>query len=176
MVTPKEPGFHLLESPAQMAQFAVRMQQAGAGWHAPLLRAAMSGDLRLLMVPPGRSVPLAVLDPQRDHRPLVVILCGDGVPPQGTPDDFPQARRLMRWAGFVMLHGAAGEAWHYGLAAELATVSRRVLIVETTGSDLPAWIDLKNRLAPRTPSIGWKVPDGQPQHPINAAPAEAVIQ
>jgi hypothetical protein len=37
---------HHIKTRAQKANTIRRMQQAGAGWHVPLLRAAMAGDLR----------------------------------------------------------------------------------------------------------------------------------
>lgn len=157
---------------AQMAELAVKLQQAGVGWHVPLLRAAMLGDLRFAMVSPGGRVPLRILDMNRDRRPLVVLLNGDGGGP-AEPDAFPQTRRLLRWARFVMLHGAGGEAFHYECAAEAARQTGQVLVAETTAAALPAWVALKLATAPRTPGL---VIEPRGPHPINTAPAEAVIQ
>ncbi len=166
---------HRIKTRAQMAEAVRRMEQAGAGWHVPLLRAVMAGDLRAAFVAPGSRVPLSLLDMTRHPRPLAVVLMGDGGGP-AEPAAFPQARRLLRWARFIVLHGAGGDAWHYGLAAAAAARFRRVVIAETTSAALPAWFALKAEVAPATPGIGWTVPPGQPAHPINAAPAGAVLQ
>lgn len=166
--------FAHIKTRAQMAEAIRRFEQAGDTWHSPLLRAAMAGALRFTILPPGARVPLRILDMQRDPRPLVVVVGGDAGGP-ATPDAFPQARRLMRWAGFVMLHGAGGEAFHYAVAVQAAVLVRRVLIVETTGAALPAWVALKADVAPRTPTLGVKVRPGD-AHPREAPPAGATIQ
>ena len=164
-----------IQTPAQMAEYLRRMEQAGDTWHSPLIRAAMAGALRFVVVSHGARLPLSVLDLQRNPVPLVVIVGGDAGGP-AAPDAFPQARRLMRWAGFILLHGTGGEAWHYAIAAEAAAQVRRVLIVETTGAALPAWVALKADVASRTPSLGLKVPPGMPAHPHEAPPAGVPLQ
>lgn len=170
-------NLHRFDTRAQMAEAILRMEQAGAAWHVPLLRAAMAGDLRLAFVPPGSRLPLAMLDMRRHPRPLVVVLAGDGGTggPAG-PDAFPQARRLLLWARYALLHGAGGMAWHYTLAAEAAARFRRVVVAETTGAALPAWIELKAAVAPDTPSLAIAVPPGRPAHPLCTAPAGMVVQ
>ena len=167
--------FAHIKTRAQMAEAIRRFEQAGDTWHLPLLRAAMAGALRFTILPPGMRTPLRILDMQRDPRPLVVVLGGDAGGP-ATPDAFPQARRLMRWAAFVMLHGAGGQAWHYAVAVEAAAVLRRVLLIETTGAALPAWVALKTEVARSTPGLGVMVPPGEPAHPREAPPPGAVLQ
>lgn len=158
-----------------MAETIRRMEQAGAGWHVPLLRAAMAGDLRFCILQPGQRLPLSQLDMQRHPRPFAVILGGDAGGPAG-PDAFPQARRLLRWAAGIVLHGAGGEARHYGAVAEAAMLLRRVALVETTTAALPQWLALKAEVAPATPALVVEVPPGKPAHPTMTAPAGAVIQ
>lgn len=167
--------FAHIQTPAQMAEYLRRMEQAGDTWHTPLIRAAMAGTLRFVILSDGARVPLSILDMQRNAVPLVVIVGGDAGGP-ATPDAFPQARRLMRWAGFVMLHATGGDAWHYAIATEAALRVRRVLIVETTGAALSAWVALKAEVASRTPSLGFKVPPGMPTHPHEAPPPGAPLQ
>ena len=167
--------FANIKTPTQMAEYLRRMEQAGDTWHSPLIRAAMAGALRFVVVSAGARVPLPILDMQRNPVPLVVIVGGDAGGP-ALPDAFPQARRLMRWAGFIFLHGTGGEAWHYALAAEAAAQVRRVLIVETTGAALPAWVALKAEVAGRTPSLGFKVRPGMPAHPHEKPPAGVPLQ
>lgn len=164
-----------ITSAGLMSDMAVRLAQAGAPWHGPLLRAAMVGDLRLCMVPPGSRLPLSVLDMERDRRPLVVVLHGDGLQPCG-PEGFPQSRRLLRWAGFALLHGAGGLPFHYQIAVEAARETGRVVIAETTGALLPEWVALKVAVAPTTPGLIIAVPPGKPAHPCETAPAGAVVQ
>lgn len=164
-----------IKTRAQMAEALRRFEQAGDTWHSPLIRAAMAGTLRFTILPPGARVPLSILDMQRDPRPLVVVVGGDAGGP-ATPDAFPQSRRLMRWAAFIMLHGAGGEPQHYAVAVEAASRVRRVLIVETTGAALPAWVALKAELARCTPGLGVMVPPGEPAHPREAPPPGVPLQ
>lgn len=159
---------------ARLADLAVKATQAGADWHLPLFRAALRGELAFAIVPPGARLPLRMLDPVRHSLPLVVVLSGDGLVPAGL-GDFAQAHRLLRWARFILLHGAGGEAFHYEVATEAARQTGRVLVVETTSGLLPAWIALRLRLAADTPSLVVATKPGV-IHPCEAAPAGTVMQ
>jgi hypothetical protein len=164
-----------IRSRLQMADMIARMEAAGAGWHVPLIRAAMAGDLRAVFLGPGTRAPRDMLDTTPPRRPLAVILGGDGSVP-AAPAAFPQAARLLRWSRFVALHAAGGEAWHYSLIAEATVRFRRCLVVETTSAGLPDWLALRMRLAPRTAGIGWAVPPEEGSHPLTTAPAGTVLQ
>ncbi len=72
----------------------------------------------------------------------------------------------------LLLHGARGEAWHYGLSVEAAALLRRMVIVETTGAALSAWAALKSE----TPGLIVQVPPSKPAHPCETAPAGVVLQ
>ena len=167
--------FAHIQTPAQMAEYPRRMEQAGDTWHSSLIRPAIADAPRFVVISQGARLLLSVLDLQRKPVPLVVVVGGDASGP-ATPGAFPQARRLMRWAGSIFLHGTGGEAWHYALAVEAATQVRRVLIVETTGAALPTWVALKAEVAGRTPSLGFKVPPGMPAHPHEKPPAGVPLQ
>jgi hypothetical protein len=146
------------------------MHRHGAGWHAPLLTAAGEGLIRFAMIPPTGRMAVSLLDMEKHRLPFIPVLNGDGYDAQG-PDAFPQAIRLMRWARFMVLHGAGGQAFHYAMAVEAALIWQRVLFVECRGDHLQDWIDLKARIAPTTPGIIWKVPPGQPPHMGEMTPA-----
>ncbi|MBR0653653.1 hypothetical protein [Plastoroseomonas arctica] len=164
----------ILKTKRQMADLAVRLEQAGAGWHAPLIRAAMTDELRLLMLSPEGRVPLDLLDMAKRPIPLVVILAGDNDPPAG-PGHFPQARHLFGWARFIMVHGAGGHPLHYEIARDAARAHGRVVIAETTTACLRDWIDFKLVTAPGTPGLVVAPPKGG-QHPSAVIPAGTVLQ
>lgn len=164
-----------IRSRLRMADMIARMEAAGAGWHVPLIRAAMAGDLRAVFLPPGMRAPRDMLDTAPPRRPLAVILGGDGSAP-AAPAAFPQAVRLLRWSRFIVLHGAGGEAWHYAFIAGATVQWRRCLVVETTSAGLPEWLALRMRVAPHTPGMGWAVPPEDGVHPVAAAPAGTVLQ
>ena len=118
----------------------------------PLLRAAASGIAVLAMVGPGEVLPLHLLSAHGQKKPLIVLLMGDYGSAQVGPRSFPQARRLLRWSRTTMLHGAAGEPESYAAIVATAPEARRVLIVNTSGPSLPAWIGLAERIASGTPT------------------------
>lgn len=164
-----------LKTRAQMADAIMRLTQAGQPHHVPLLRAAMAGDLRVCFVAAGQRMPLRLLDMVRDRRPLVVVLADDGLHPAG-PAGYPQARRLMGWAASIVIHAAAGEAWHYAAVAEATRLCGRVLLVETCTAHQGAWVALKAAVAPRCAGLVLKVAEGKPAHPCMTAPAGVVVQ
>lgn len=161
--------------PAKIAELIVRYQQAGDDCHLPLFREAMTGRLDVVMVTPRSRVPHRFLDPLKQRKPLVVILGGDGVVPAG-PQDFQQANRLLNWCRFTMLHGAGGLPFHYQCAVQAAHLLHRVLVVECSGARLPEWVAAKEAVTPRTPGLIIAVPEGQPPHPSETAPAGTVLQ
>ncbi|MBX6747469.1 MAG: hypothetical protein IRY87_36020 [Acetobacteraceae bacterium] len=164
-----------LKTRAQMAEVAVRLEQAGAGHHVPLIRAAMAGALRFAVISPGSALPLRLLDMARDSRPLAVILADDGDKPTG-PDGFPQARRLLRWAASIFIHATGGQPIHYAAAAQVTMLVRRFLLIETNTAHEAEWCDLRRAVAPRTPGVVLTVPPGAPPHPHLAVPAGEVVQ
>lgn len=164
-----------LKTRGQMAELAVKLTQAGAGHQVPLLRAAMAGALRFVLVAPGGRLPRQMLKDAQDPRPLAVVLADDTEEPAGLAG-YPQAARLLRWSGYTIVHGAGGEAWHYQFAVEAAAVHRRVLIVETATAHEDAWDRLARRVAPRTPGLRLKVPPGRPPHPRLGMPVGERVQ
>jgi hypothetical protein len=158
---------------AQMAEMIARLEQAGDTWHTPLIRAALRGEIAFTILSPGSRLPLRLLDPMRHPGPLVVVLGGDGIE-AGGPGHFEQAARLIRWARFILLHGSGGDPTHYEIAVEAARHVRRVVIVETTADYLKDWVDFRFVHARTTPTLVVEARDGL--HPVNTAPAGAVVQ
>nr|WP_314075037.1 hypothetical protein [uncultured Roseococcus sp.] len=158
-------------TPEVMADIIRRAELAGATWSIPLFRAVGMGIVRLAMIPRGERLSLSVLDMVKNPQPLVVLVNGDGLDAVG-PDGFPQARRLIQWAAFTILHGAGGKPKHYITAVEAALLYRRLLLIECRGDHLQAWVDLKQQLAPRTFSLILQTPPGAPPHMGEMRPAQ----
>lgn len=153
--------------PARLA-FAIRaLETAGQGFHAPLYRAVLSGELSLIILGQGERAPLRWLERPSAARPQVIILAGDDGR-VGGPGAFPQAPRLLRWARFILLHAAAGRAEHYDLAVTMAGTARRLLLIEAGSAEVGAWSALRARIAPATPGFGIAPPDGV-IHPVVAS-------
>ena len=164
-----------IKTRAHMAEMVMRLQQAGAAHHVPMIRAAMAGTLRFAVIFPGSALPLRLLDMARERRPLAVILADDGDKPTG-PDGFPQARRLLRWATSIFIHATGGQPIHYAVAAQATVLVRRVLLIETGIAHQDAWCDLRRAVAPRTPGVVLTVPPGAAPHPHLAVPAGEAVQ
>jgi hypothetical protein len=166
----------IISSPAKLSEMLVRLEAGGDTWHSPLIRATIAGELAYILVPPGGAVPLSYLDPTRQRLPLAVVLGGDpGIIGAGAgPDAYPQTKQLLQWARGIFLHGAGGEAWHYKAVVNATLDTRRLLLVETDSAQLHDWIAAKERIAPRTRGLIWRVEPGD-VHP-SCLPAGAVWQ
>jgi hypothetical protein len=164
-----------LNKPDQISRLIGAVTQAGEAHHAVWLAAAQRGEIAALQIEPGARIPLRMLDVQPDQRPLLILLCGDGASPVG-PDGFPQARRILRWARAIILHGAGAEPGHYATAVASARMTGRAVLVETTTAHLPAWRAMRDRVAEKTPTLVIDTRPGEPAHPINTVPAGTVVQ
>ncbi|MDB5414113.1 MAG: hypothetical protein JWR10_2448 [Rubritepida sp.] len=149
--------------PEKVPELIAKAHRIGAPWTVPMLRGAERGLVRLVMAGPGQSFPLSLLDMQKNPQPAIVVLGGDAFNAIG-PEGFPRATRLLRWAGYSVLHGAGGEPWHYAMTVDAALLWRRVLLVECRGDHLQAWIDLKRQIAPSAPGLVFGVAEGKPAH------------
>ncbi|MBX6740423.1 MAG: hypothetical protein IRY87_00065 [Acetobacteraceae bacterium] len=163
-----------IKTRAQMAEMVMRLEQAGASRHVPLVRAAMAGALRFAFVSPGDILPLRLLDMEQDRRPFAVILADDGAVSTGS-DGFPQARRLLRWAASILIHAAGGEPWHYEAVARATVLARRFLLMETNTAHQTAWHTLRMAVALRTPGSLIEVRPGD-VHPRLTVPAGETVQ
>ena len=167
-------GFARVGDPRRIYDAAARLSQAGYDHAVPLVVAAGEGILDLHCVPPGGRVPLRILDPVRQHRPVLILLGGDGDAPAG-PDGFPQAARLLRWSRWTVIHGTGGTRAHYATAAEAARRFGRVLLVECGSSTLDAWLSLRETITPNAPGLILKPLPGH-VHPLPGAPPGVVVQ
>ncbi|WP_237214206.1 hypothetical protein [Falsiroseomonas oryziterrae] len=164
-----------LSKAEQISRLIGVAHQAGELHEAVWLAAVQRGEIAAAAVEPGGRIPLRVLDTQPGQRPLLILLRGDGVTPVG-PDGFPQARRILRWARAIILHGAGAEPQHYATAVASAMATGRAVIVETTTAHLPAWRAVRDRVAANTPTLQIETRPGEPAHPVNTAPTGAVLQ
>jgi len=159
------------------------VSEAIAGFHAgghphpvPLFRALLANEIALAILPPGARVRLAILDPTRFHKPLVVLLGGDGGADGLTdcgPEGWRHSRRLLRWSRWTLIHATGGEVWHYQAAVEAARKFRRVLIAECGTATLPPWLALRAEVAPNTPGMIVETRPGD-FHPLWRPTAEGV--
>ncbi|MBO1081855.1 hypothetical protein [Roseomonas haemaphysalidis] len=160
--------FHLTETD-QLAEFMVKVQQAGEGFRLPLLRAVATGRLQVVAVAGGQSVPEHHL---REAKPTTIIL-SDDVPSAIGPNRWRQARKLLDWSTLVILHATAGKAEHYEMIAGATIATKRVLLVEMQHRHHAAWL---RRVRGRGPRVINFVPPAGDTHPRAGVPAGAVIQ
>ncbi len=150
------------------------LRAAGQTLMVPVFQALLADELALGVVAPGQRVPLAILDPSRFHKPLVILLGGDGGYDGETncgPEGWRQSRRLLLWSRWTLLHGTGGEAWHYEMAVDAARSFRRVLIAEAGTATLPAWMALRAEVAPNSPGMVLRCRPGD-FHPRCPTPTE----
>lgn len=69
---------------------------------------------------------------------LAIVGDDDHATPDG-PDTWPIARRMLRWARFVLIHGGAGEAWHYEYAVMLTEKFGRLVMIKSSSANIEAW-------------------------------------
>jgi len=158
---------------AELAEAIVRAEQIGAAHLVPLLRAARAGVLNPLIVPRGTTAPMRRL--KTSTKPALVLIGDDDDEPTG-PAGWPQAVRLMRWCGVVVVHSTGAQVHHYKAAVDGALVCRRMLLVETNTATEPEWLALLRRLRPGLPGLIVRVRPGEAAHPRMTAPAGATIQ
>lgn len=147
-----------------------RLLQTHEAFRVPLLRAARDGALSFAMAENGRAVPASFLKPS---RPRLVILADDH-PGAAGPDAWPQARELMRWAHSAVFHAAAGDPFDYAMIAGATVACGWLLLVEMELRHMQAWGRLAECELPRLNLLRIEPKDGQ--HPIQGAPAGAVLQ
>ena len=141
------------------------MQRAGAVGTAHLLRALASGRIAMLPIQPEESASkVKAFARLTSHRPSIILIGDDDGRDLG-PSRWSQARRAVRWARSVVIHGAGAQLFHYELAIEKAELVGRVLVVECSKATLPDWIALVTS-APHRPATLVISPDGDGPHPF----------
>lgn len=164
--------------PARVSEAIIGLNAGGYHHAVPLFRALLADEIALAVLAPGEHLHLSILDPRRFHKPLVILLGGDGGADGRTncgPEGWRQSRRLLLWSRWTMIHATGGEEWHYQTAVEAARRFRRVLIAEAGTATLPAWLALRSEVAPHIPGMVVQCRPGG-VHPCCTATAEGVAQ
>ena len=115
------------------------MQQAGAHHRVPLLQALYYGRIALLDLYRPGSATLVKRWMAAVRLPAIASIGDDDDVLEQGPGTWPVAPRLLRWARFVVVHGAPGAPEHYEHAVKLAWVYRRVLLIECSSANVAAW-------------------------------------
>ncbi|MFT8247252.1 hypothetical protein [Roseomonas sp. BN140053] len=157
-VVPRAADLLVLNQPAQLSAVIEKMRGGPIAFAVPLIAAALAGDLRVLVLSPGGRAPVRLLD--HACPPTVVVLGGDPGPRVLTPgpEAFPQARRLLAWSAYTMLHASGGQEEHYSAVVEAARLVRRVLLVETATDQEDAWRELLQAETDRRGGAGRHLP------------------
>jgi hypothetical protein len=158
---------------AEIAGMITRAEQAGETNIIEVLRPAAAGAIDAAFVYRGARLSMRQL--KSTGRPALAILGDDDYASTG-PAAWPDAVRLLRWARFVILHGAGGEAAHYAAAVIAAQEHHRALLIETDTAHLEAWRALSSRIRPNGLGLIIVTRPDAPPHPTMRAPAGAVMQ
>ncbi len=148
--------------------------RTGFDFRIPLIQGVLDGRIAHDEVQrPGSARRLKAFLALTARRPTLILVGDDDDAPTG-PDGWPTARRLMRWARVVVLHGTGAERWHYETSVNTAELCGRLLMVETSSAMLPAWMAATKRWAPAAGVQVLRVPEGLPPHPVT--PAREFVQ
>jgi hypothetical protein len=158
---------------AEIAGMIARAEQAGEPHIIPVLRAAAAGAIDAAFVSRGARISMRQL--KSTGRPALAILGDDDHASTG-PGDWPDAVRLIRWARFLILHGAGGEPMHYAAAVFAAQEHHRALLIETDTAHIEAWRVLIGGIRPNGLGLIIGTRAGAPPHPRMTAPAGVVMQ
>lgn len=150
-------------NPERIAAAITIMQAAGEGFRAPLFRAVLHDEIALAVVCQGQTAPLEQLDQTR--RPAVVVFTDDDDATRLGPDGWPGSARIMRWAKNAMVHGSGGQPEHYAFAVVGAVATGRLVLVETSSSQVEPWVRTANRFIPLGRILCIK-PIGGGVHPV----------
>lgn len=150
--------------PAAISQ----MQLAGAGHRVPLLQALYRGEIAYAeMRGPGYAGYAS-----RFRRwaatirlPGIALIGDDGDTSPDGPDAWPVARRVLGWARFILVHGAAGHPDHYRYAIGLARTYDRLLLIECASRNIGPWEQACERSGPGAVVLVMRPPPGVP-HPV----------
>jgi hypothetical protein len=92
--------------------------------------------------------PSMLLPPRfnRTRQPTVIVVGDDTGKPDGCggPGEWRCTPALRRWTSAVLVHGAAGEAYHYAEGVRMARKFGRLVFVETTSKHAEAWVKQLN--------------------------------
>lgn len=131
-----------IDTYADLARAIVLHQMAGVIGMTHLLRARMRDEIALWnLLPSSTTAEFKRFAGATRSKPTVFVVGDDDGLDRG-PAGWTQARRAVRWAASVMVHGAGAEIAHYEAVVQTAQTRRRMLLVEASAVTLPAWYEL----------------------------------
>lgn len=137
-----------------------RMQLAGADHRVPVLRALYRGEIAHLELGWNGSANTFKRWAASIELPGLALIGDDDHAAADGPDTWPIARRVLRWARFVLIHGGTGDALHYEYAVELAKRYRRLVMIECTSATIAAWENAASRWCAGAAGLVMRPPPG----------------
>lgn len=116
-----------------------RMQTAGAEHRVPILQALYRGEIAHLELGRSGSASNFKRWAAAIQLPGLALIGDDDHAAVDGPDTWPIARRALRWARFILIHGGPGDASHYEYAIGLAKRYRRLVMIECASARIAAW-------------------------------------
>jgi hypothetical protein len=141
-----------------------RLQAAGAWHRVGLLQAVYHGLIDHTELHRGTSARYFKRWAAASCQPALALVGDDDHETPDGPDTWPLAPRVLRWARFILIHGGAGRPEHYEHAIALTGTFRRVLMVECSSRNIPAWQAAAERWAVGAQGLTMQPPSGFP-HP-----------
>ncbi len=119
---------------------------------------------RLLVMECTRDAVFSIKLLKAQTKPVVVLLGDDDYQTTG-PSAWVSLPKLLRWAKRGVLHATGGDARTYEMAASLAMVCRRLILVETSSAAMAEWGRAFTAARPSVPFVGIVPPAGE-AHPV----------
>src|ERR1700693_879960 len=122
-----------------IAQVTAMASASGYAHTVPLLEAARSGLIQLVVVPRQAHWPKRQL--KRCTKPTLILLGDDDYQSSG-PQGWASAQEARDWCVRAMLHGSGGNGGTYRKALYDCLEARRYVLVETSSAQMEAWTTL----------------------------------
>ena len=142
-------------------------QQAGAGHRVPLLQGLYNGRIAHWELQRTSSARQFKLWAAMSRLPALALLGDDDHAILDGPDTWPLTRRVFAWARFILIHGGAGQPWHYEHAVGLAESYGKLAMVECSSVNILKWQAAAERWAIRAEGQIMQPPPGCPHPSLN---------
>jgi len=157
-------AFLRVDSWADIHGAIAKMQAAGVGHRIPLLQGLLHGRIARMEFQRDGSARQFKQWAAASRLPALALLGDDDHAVPDGPDSWPCARRVLRWARFVLIHGGSGRPEHYEYAAHLTGIHGRLVMVECSSANISAWQAAAERWAVGAQGLTMRPPLGCP-HP-----------
>lgn len=144
-----------------------RMQVAGAEGRVRVLQTLLHGRIAHLKLQRAGSARQFKVWAAASRLPALALLGDDDHATPDGPNTWPDARRVLGWARFILIHGGAGRPEHYEHAITLTCLHRRLVMIECSSANIEAWKAAATRWGTGAEELVMQPPPGCPHPSLN---------